>query len=72
MLNDFKVLLTQYTHPNLITCYGAFYDEGTIKIILELMDFGSISNLITILKEMQGGIPNVAIMNELILAVIVH
>ncbi|EAR82121.4 Serine/Threonine kinase domain protein, partial (macronuclear) [Tetrahymena thermophila SB210] len=51
MLNDFKVLLTQYTHPNLITCFGAYYEEGTIKIILELMDFGSIRNLIDMLKE---------------------
>lgn len=61
MLNDFKVLLTQYTHPNLITCFGAYYEEGTIKIILELMDFGSLRNLIDMLKEMYGEGP---IMNE--------
>lgn len=68
MLNDFKVLLTQYTHPNLITCYGAYYEEGTIKIILELMDFGSFHNLIVILKELYGKGPT---MPENVLAVIV-
>lgn len=57
MLNDFKVLLTRYTHPNLITCYGAYYEEGTIKIILELMDFGSIHDLIKIQKELNSNIP---------------
>jgi len=68
MLNDFKVLLTQYTHPNLITCYGAYYEEGTIKIILELMDFGSVHNLLAILKEIY---PTPPMMPENILAAIV-
>ncbi|EGR33581.1 protein kinase domain protein [Ichthyophthirius multifiliis] len=69
MLNDFKILLTQYTHPNLIQCYGAYYDQGTIKIILELMDFGSIRNLIDILKQINNQDP---LMNESILANIVY
>lgn len=70
MLNDFKVLLTNYTHENLITCYGAYYEEGTIKIILELMDFGSLHNLINILKELYPN-TNGPIMNESVLILIV-
>jgi len=47
MLNDLKVLLTQYHSPYLISCYGAYYEEGCIGVILELMDFGSLRDLIT-------------------------
>ena len=35
MLNDFKVLLTKYTHENLITCYGAYYEEAKFCIDIQ-------------------------------------
>jgi len=51
MLNDLKVLLTGGKSEFIVECYGAFYDaeEGTIKIILEFMDIGSLRNLMKIL-----------------------
>ncbi len=45
MLNDSKVLLNNQKCENLIECYGAYYEEGSIKIILEYMDLGSIKDL---------------------------
>lgn len=52
MLNDLRICLANhYKSDNLIDFYGAFYHEGMIKIILELMDLGSLRDLINILKE---------------------
>ena len=51
MLNDLKICLgNNHQSDNLIRFYGAFYHEGMIKIILELMDLGSLRDLIDILK----------------------
>lgn len=33
--------------------YGAFYDDGQVKVILELMDVGSLKNVISIIKAAQ-------------------
>lgn len=30
----------------LVTCFGAFYIEGNVGLVLEVMDLGSLSNLI--------------------------
>ena len=52
MINDLKICLgNEYKSDNLIDFYGAFYHEGMIKIILEMMDLGSLRDLINILKE---------------------
>jgi hypothetical protein len=52
MMNDLKTFLSeQYECENLINFYGAFFEEGLIKIILELMDLGSLRDLINILKS---------------------
>lgn len=32
----------------LVEMYGAYYDEGSVKVILELMDAGSIGDIIRI------------------------
>ncbi len=53
MLNDLKVLLSENKCENLTQCYGAYYEEGTIKIILELMDFGSLKRLVSIVKDLK-------------------
>lgn len=31
----------------IVTLYGAYYDQGKVKIILELMDAGSLENIIS-------------------------
>lgn len=50
LLNDLKIFLSEeYECENLIEFYGAFYEEGLIKIILELMDLGSLRDLLNVL-----------------------
>lgn len=49
-MNDIRVLLGNlideerhgYKCNFLVTLYGAYFEEGTVKIILELMDAGSL------------------------------
>ncbi|KAM1479225.1 hypothetical protein ACFX2I_026543 [Malus domestica] len=36
--------------PNIVVCYQSFYDNGTISIILEYMDGGSLANLLKKVK----------------------
>jgi serine/threonine protein kinase len=51
-MNDLKIFLSEeYECDHLISFYGAFYEEGLIKIILELMDLGSARDLINIFKS---------------------
>lgn len=45
--------------------YGAFYDQGVVKVILELMDVGSLSDILKILKAGQMKEP---LIDEIILA----
>jgi len=42
-----------------VQVYGAYYDEGSIKIILELMDAGSLRSLLNMAKKMQKAAPYV-------------
>ena len=45
LINDLKSLrLTQC--PFLVQMYGAYYDEGSVKVALELMNLGSISSVL--------------------------
>ncbi len=54
-MNDLKLLVqskekaeqeqTIYC-PFLVTLYGAYFDEGSVKIVLELMDCGSLVDII--------------------------
>lgn len=36
--------------PNIVVCYQSFYDNGTISIILEYMDGGSLADLLKKVK----------------------
>ena len=53
-MNDIKLLLQnkikaeqENFHCNFIVqLYGAFYEEGSVKVILELMDVGSLEDVI--------------------------
>jgi len=50
VMNDIRILMGNaldeerngYKCNFLVALYGAFFDEGTVKIILELMDAGSL------------------------------
>ena len=43
MKNDLKVLQDNNC-PFLVKFYGAFYQEGTVKLVLEYMNLGSLGN----------------------------
>ena len=58
-MNDIKLLLQnklKSEQNNLEACqflvklHGAFYEEGSVKVVLELMDLGSLRDIINILK----------------------
>lgn len=59
LMNDIKILLSNKikqeknnTNCNFIVdLYGAFFDQGTVKVILELMDVGSLADLIKLIKH---------------------
>ena len=41
LVKDLRVLFTAHSQY-LITCFGGFYIEGNVGIVLEIMDFGSL------------------------------
>lgn len=57
-MNDIKILLKNiireensgYTCNFIVNLYGAYFDQGAVKVILELMDAGSLDNIINIYK----------------------
>jgi serine/threonine protein kinase len=58
-MNDIKLLLQnklKSERDNLESCHflvklhGAFYEEGSVKVVLELMDLGSLRDIINMLK----------------------
>lgn len=58
-MNDIKLLLQnkikaekEHYHCNFIVqLYGAFYEEGSVKVILELMDIGSLEDVVKYTKN---------------------
>jgi len=72
LMNDLSALLKHKVSseetmacPFLVKLYGAFYDEGSVKVILELMDCGSLCDLIKKAKKFKTEEP---IIEEPILA----
>jgi len=49
MINDLRSL-SKNECPFLVKFYGAMFDEGTVKVALELMDMGSIKDIIKLAK----------------------
>lgn len=53
-MNDIKILLKNsikdensgYFCNFIVKLYGAYFDQGSVKVILELMDIGSLENII--------------------------
>jgi serine/threonine protein kinase len=48
--NDLKVLF-ENNCPYLVNFYGAFFEEGSVKLVLEYMNLGSLDKIITKIKE---------------------
>lgn len=48
--NDFKVLSANNC-PFLVKFYGAFFEEGSVKIVLEYMNLGSLDKVIQKIKN---------------------
>lgn len=49
MVNDLRSLCKNEC-PFLVKFYGALFNEGTVKVALELMDMGSIKDIIKMAK----------------------
>eukprot|EP00898_Chlorokybus_atmophyticus_P002443 jgi/Chlat1/319/Chrsp1S03073 len=52
IVQELKILHQSYC-PYIVACYGAFYSEGAISIVLEFMDAGSLSDIV----KAHAGIP---------------
>ena len=48
--NDLKVLF-ENNCPYLVNFYGAFFEEGSVKLVLEYMNLGSLDKIISKIKE---------------------
>lgn len=60
LMNDIKSLINNKTKsdqeqleycPFLVKLYGAYYDEGNVKVVLELMDAGSLNDILKRIKK---------------------
>lgn len=59
-MNDLKLYLNKEVKcENLIDFFGAFYYQDTIKIILELMDLGSLREILKLLLKIKTQPPYV-------------
>lgn len=58
LVNDLKSLYKNQC-PFLINFYGAYYEEGNVKIALELMDLGSFGLLIKASSKLVKSIPKI-------------
>lgn len=45
-------MLTSFEHPKIVDFYGLSIHDGDVCIILELMEYGSLSNVVTSLKHL--------------------
>ena len=43
--------------PYLLRCYGAFFEEGSVRLVLEYMDCGSMETIIKVLNELTKSSP---------------
>jgi len=66
IMNDLKIFLSDKIDQaigkyepcvNLVEYYGAFYDDGCIKIVMELMDIGSLRDIMDMIKTMKTSPP---------------
>lgn len=70
LVNELVTLLKNDC-PFLINCYGAYYDDGKVNVVLEFMDSGSIGTLTRLLvKKLPASQPFV--IPEVVLSKITH
>jgi hypothetical protein len=50
LINDLRSL-SNHTCPFLVQFYGAIFHEGFVKVLLEMMDLGSLDSLIGLAKK---------------------
>jgi len=50
MVNDLRALADNEC-PFLVQFHGAMFDEGAVKVALELMDMGSLKDLIKLAQQ---------------------
>lgn len=55
-LEHLKGNLTEFSN-HLVQVFGAYYDEGSIRIVMELMDAGSLRGLLNMAKELNPAAP---------------
>lgn len=51
LANKVKAQESGYTCNFLVNLYGAYFDNGSIKVVLELMDAGSLEGIIRIYRN---------------------
>lgn len=49
LYNELKTL-KQIDSPFLLKCFGAFFEEGSVRLLLEFMDCGSMETIIKVLN----------------------
>lgn len=60
MMNDLKLYLNKdFACEHLIQFFGAFYHQDSIKIVLELMDLGSLREILKLLTKIKTQPPYV-------------
>jgi serine/threonine protein kinase len=62
--NDLKVLW-ENNCPFLIKFHGAFFEEGSIKLVLEYMDLGSLDKVISKAKKQPKFQPHEAVLSKI-------
>jgi hypothetical protein len=67
MVNDLRAL-SDNECPFLVQFLGAMFDEGSVKVALELMDMGSLNDIIKLAKLNPSYRPNQPLFPEPILA----
>ena len=58
-MNDIRILLKNlirdensgYICKFIVNLYGAYFDQGSVKVILELMDVGSLETIINLYRQ---------------------
>lgn len=58
LVNDLKSLYKNQC-PFLVEFFGAYYEEGNVKIALELMDLGSLGGIVKLTNKQVKSIPKV-------------
>lgn len=66
-MNDLKIFLNDRLESlkgnyiefsnHIVQVHGAYYDEGSIRIIMELMDAGSLRGILNMAKKMNSTAP---------------